>query len=43
MAFIFCAPVALKLTVLGVDELTFRLPAVIDKVFAIPNTEAADN
>ena len=43
MAFIFCAPVALKLTVLGVEDVTFKLPAVNAKVFAIPNTEPADN
>ena len=43
MAFIFCAPVPLKFTVLGVDEVTFKIPAVMVKVFATPKTAAADN
>ena len=42
IALIFCATVPLKFTVLDVFEVTFRLPAVIVKVLAIPNTELAD-
>ena len=33
----------MKLTVFGVEEVTFKIPAVINKVFATPKTEAADN
>jgi len=43
MAFIFCAPALLKFTVLGIDELTFKVPAVMVSVPAIPKVELAVN
>lgn len=43
MPFIFWVPTPLKLTVLGVDEDTFNVPAVIVIKLAIPNVEFDDN
>lgn len=43
MAFILWAPVPLKFTVLGADEVTFKVPAVMVIALAIPKTELADN
>ena len=40
---IFCAPALLKSTVLGADEVTFKVPAVIVSTLAIPKVELADN
>ena len=39
----FWAPVPLKFTVLGADEVTFKVPAVIVITLAIPKVELADN
>ena len=39
MAFTDCAPVPLYTTELGVLVVTFKIPAVIVKVFAIPNID----
>ena len=43
MAFIFCAPALLKLTVFGIVDVTFKLPAVMVNVLATPKTALADN
>ena len=43
IALIVCAPVPLKFTVFGVEEVTFNAPLVMLNVFAIPNTELAAN
>ena len=43
MAFILWAPVPLKFTVLGADEVTFKVPAVIVITLAIPKVALADN
>jgi hypothetical protein len=43
MALILWAPVPLKFTVLGAEEVTLRVPAVIVITLAIPKTELADN
>ena len=43
MALIFWAPVPLKFTVLGADEVTFKVPAVMVSTLAIPKVELADN
>jgi hypothetical protein len=43
IAFIFCAPVPLKFTVLGAEELVFKVPAVMVSALATPKTELADN
>lgn len=40
--FTFCVPVPLKLTVLGILEVTFNEPAVMVNTFAIPNMAFAD-
>ena len=42
MPLIFCAPVPLKFTVLGADEVTSKVPAVIVMALAIPRVELAD-
>ena len=39
----FCAPVPLKLTVLGIAVVTLSVPAVMVNVFAIPSIELVDN
>lgn len=43
MAAIFWAPVLLKSTVLGAEELTSKVPAIMVKPPAIPNTALAAN
>ena len=43
MPLIFWAPVPLKFTLLGVEEVTFKVPAVIVITLAIPKVELADN
>ena len=43
MALILWAPVPLKFTVLGADEVTFKVPEVMVIALAIPRTELADN
>lgn len=40
---IFWLPAPLKFTVLGADEVTFRVPAVMVNTLAIPKVELADN
>lgn len=40
---IFCAPVPLKFTALGMDDVTFKVPAVMVKILAIPNVDPEDN
>src|SRR6476660_4182256 len=43
MALIFCAPALLKFTVLGTEEVTSKVPAVIVSKLPIPNTALVDN
>lgn len=43
MALMFWAPLPLKFTVLGAEELTSRIPEVMVRALAIPNVELADN
>ena len=43
MPLIFCAPLLLKFTVLGADEVTFKVPAVMVSTLAIPKVELPDN
>lgn len=43
MPLIFWAPEPLKFTVLGADEVTFKVPAVIVNRLAIPKAELPDN
>ena len=43
MPLIFWAPVPLKFTVLGADEVTFKVPAVMVITLAIPKIELPDN
>jgi len=43
MELMFCAMLPLKFTVLGVEEVTSKLPALMVNALATPSTEADDN